>query len=81
MSTEREILADLTTLRDETRVQLHLLSMDARARWQKLETRVEGLERELDSRAEKMSESMAAKAHSLKQEVKAFLKEHDLPIT
>ena len=81
MSTEREILTDLTTLRDEARVQLHLLSMDARARWQKLETQLESLERALDSRAEKVSESTLATARGLKHDVQAFLKEHNLPIT
>jgi len=37
MATKSEILNDLTMLRDEARVQAHLLSMDARKHWQALE--------------------------------------------
>jgi len=80
MATLREILKDLATRRDETRVQLHLLSMDARTRWQKLETRLENLERELESRAEKVGESTLSAARDLKQEVVDFLKEQRLPL-
>lgn len=80
MSTKREILTDLTTLRDEARVQLHLLSMDARTSWQKLETRLQNLERELDSHAEKVSESALTSARGLKDELKTFLKEHNVPL-
>ena len=33
-------LAELTTLRDEVRVQVHLAGMDAKKRWESLETEV-----------------------------------------
>jgi len=80
MSTQREILSDLTALRDEARIQLHLLSMDAKARWQEFEPQLESLMRELDTGAEKVSEATAASARRLTQDLKSFFRKHDIII-
>lgn len=78
MATKTEILNDLTMLRDEARVQLHLLSMDARKRWDSLETELTQLEQKLANDAEHVSESAVASARGLASSVKKFFKEHDV---
>jgi hypothetical protein len=42
----RAVLNELSGLRDEARVKLHLASMDARESWKQLETAIEDTERE-----------------------------------
>lgn len=78
MATKSEILNDLSMLRDEGRVQLHLLSMDARKHWQALEKELSHLEEQLKSDAAKISESTVQRARTLQTSVKKFFKDHDI---
>lgn len=78
MSTKTEILNDLSMLRDEARVQLHLLSMDARKHWHSLEKELTQLEQKLANDAEHVSESAAHSARGLTTTVKKFFKDHDV---
>jgi CBS domain-containing protein len=59
------ILGPLTTLRDEGKVQLHLLSMDARQRFYELEKQIEKLESEADRQGEKATELLKQTALEL----------------
>lgn len=78
MATKTEILKDLTTLRDEARLQLHLLSMDARQRWDTLEQELTQLEQKLVNDAEHVSETALTSARGFSSTVKNFFKEHDI---
>jgi hypothetical protein len=78
MATKSEILNDLTMLRDEARVQAHLLSMDARKHWQALEKELSSLEQKLTLDAERVSEATAGSARHLASSVKKFFKDHDI---
>jgi len=78
MATKTEVLNDLARLRDEARVQLHLLSMDARKRWDSLEKELTVLEQRLVNSAEGVTDSAAESARGLKNSVKALFKEHDV---
>lgn len=78
MATKSEILNDLSTLRDEARVQLHLLSMDARKHWDGLEKQLGVLEQKLTSEAESLSDSTVTAARTLQTSVKKFFQEHDV---
>ena len=50
---KREAIEQLTALRDEAKVQLHLLSMDARTQWHKLEREIAELEEQANREGEK----------------------------
>ncbi len=76
MSNTPKISESLSTLRDEACVQAHLLSMDARERWQELETKLAALETKLDQGGAKLSDSLAAAEHELEAKVREFLKTH-----
>jgi hypothetical protein len=78
MSTKTEILNELSMLRDEARVQLHLLSMDARKHWQSLEKELTQLEQKLANDAESVSEGTVSRARGLKSSVRKFFKDHDV---
>lgn len=47
-------LAELKKMRDEIRLKLHLAGMDAKERWQKLEPKVEEIERKLEAGGEEI---------------------------
>ena len=74
MSMKNEVFAELATARDEARLHAHLLSMDARERWGKLEIELESLERTLTQKGEHATESVLESARDLAQAVIAFFK-------
>ncbi|HEY0465623.1 MAG TPA: CBS domain-containing protein [Polyangiaceae bacterium] len=76
MSINNDALAGLATVRDETRLQAHLLSMEARERWAELELELDSLEGRLTQAGERASESAVASARDLAQTVLDFFKEH-----
>ena len=80
MSTATKILTDLTMLRDEARIQLHLMSMDARDRWQELEKELSTLEQELNKTGENVSEAGLTAARNLIQRARGFLKDHTIGV-
>ena len=76
MSTTKDILTDLTALRDEARIQLHLLSLDARDRWQELEKDLLALEQTLNKTGEHASDAGLSAGRNLIQGARRFLKDH-----
>lgn len=73
---KNQILEQLTALRDEGRVQLHLLSLDAKERWDELEERISKLEREADQEGDKAVEVLKHTAHELTRAVGDFMTKH-----
>jgi len=76
MSIKNDALTELATVRDEARLQAHLLSMDARERWAALEVELDALERKLTQTGERATESAIASARALAQVVAEFFREH-----
>lgn len=76
MPSKREILNELATIRDEARVRVHLLSMEAKERWGELETALQQLERKLDRGADEAAESAVESARSLFRAASDFLISH-----
>jgi BMFP domain-containing protein YqiC len=66
----------LTAARDQMRVSLHLLSLDARQKWDELEGKILSLENKLGQEAESISEATALAAKELSGSVKEFVDHH-----
>jgi CBS domain-containing protein len=64
-----QVLRDLLTARDEARLRVHLLSMDARRRLADLEQEVETFERRLAARGDWLAEHVIATARGLTQAI------------
>ena len=66
---EKDLMKELETLRDEIRLKLHLASMDARDEWDKLETRWQEFrgKAELDETAEEVGEAAGELFDELKK--------------
>ena len=64
--------ASLAQLRDEIRVRLHLARMDAKERWQELETQFASLEHRLTADGGSLLGSSAQLAKELKQSLVDF---------
>jgi CBS domain-containing protein len=62
---KREAIERLTALRDEAKVQLHLLSMDARTRWDELEREITALEEQANRDGDKAIEALQETARHL----------------
>jgi CBS domain-containing protein len=73
---KHQILEQLTALRDEGKVQLHLLSLDARHRWNELEKQIEKLESEADREGAKAGELLRHSAQQLTQSLNDFMSKH-----
>lgn len=69
----KEALSELAAARDQARVKLHLLSMDAQAKWRELESKVEALQKTAAHDAERMADESAAKARELAHSVRKFV--------
>jgi hypothetical protein len=66
----------LATARDQVRLNLHLLSLDARQKWSELEGKILNLENSIGQEAESISEATASAAADLSSSVKAFVDSH-----
>jgi CBS domain-containing protein len=73
---KHQILEQLTSLRDEGKVQLHLLSLDARQHWSELEKQVSELESAADRGGEKATELLKQTAHELTRSLNEFMAKH-----
>ena len=73
---KRELIDTLTTARDRARVQLHLLSLDARKHWQELEAGLDSLQSKIERDEERLSEAAARKVRDLTRAVKDLVKAH-----
>lgn len=80
MLTTRDILTDLTALKDEARIQLHLLSMDARDRWQELQKELSTLEQTLNKTGENANAAGLTAGRNLIQSARRFLKDHTINV-
>lgn len=76
MSTKREVLAELRTVRDAARLRAHLFGMEARERWAVLEAALLQLERQLNQSAETLSDAVRDAGHVVFRSVRAFLQVH-----
>src|SRR5690606_23607291 len=71
---KKELIDALTTARDSVRVQLHLLSLEARERWQELESKLEALQAKLEREGERVSETATRKVRDLTRSVSQFVR-------
>lgn len=62
--------------REQMRLNLHLLSLDARQKWSELETKILNLESKIGQEAESLSEATANAAIDLSGSVKDFVDAH-----
>lgn len=69
-------LSQLTTIRDEARVKLHLLSLDARKRWDELETSFTALEQHVNYEGDKVSDSLNENVNKLSRSFAEFIGSH-----
>jgi CBS domain-containing protein len=72
----RQALADLSAARESARVQLKLLSMEARERKEDLQTNFESLEHDIEQNLESALETAARRARDLAKGVQDFLVQH-----
>jgi CBS domain-containing protein len=77
----KDLLSTLATTRDNVRLQLNLMSKEARDRWRALETNVEALQAKLLQESDKVSESVSKNAQELTEAVHAFLHEQSHVVT
>ena len=66
----------LSSTREQMRLNLHLLSMDARQKWDELEAKILSVENKLGQEAESLSETTANAALDLTATVKDFVDNH-----
>jgi hypothetical protein len=66
----------LTSARDQVRLNLHLLSLDTRQKWDQLEGMILSLENRIGQEAEALSEATASAAIDLSGSVKEFVDHH-----
>lgn len=69
-----EMIQALRTARDAARVQAHLLSLDAKQRWQEVESSLLSLQFKLEQGGERAAASAAGKVHDLTQAVGQILR-------
>ena len=69
-------LAFFSSARQQMRLSLHLLSMDARQKWDELEAKILSLENKVGQEAENLSEATANAAIDLTGSVKEFVDSH-----
>ncbi|HEY3253683.1 MAG TPA: hypothetical protein VGJ91_07030 [Polyangiaceae bacterium] len=65
-----------TAARDQMRLNLHLLNLDARQKWTELEAKILNLENRIGQEAESLSEATASAAIDLSSSVKDFVDNH-----
>ncbi len=65
-------LTSLTQLRDEIRVRVHLAQLDAKEKWDELETRLAGLEHRITTDGGKLVGATTQLASELKQSLLDF---------
>ena len=66
----------LNSAREQIRLSLHLLTMDARQKWDELEAQILHLEGKLGQEAESLSDATANAAIDLSGSVRAFVDSH-----
>ncbi len=69
-------LEALTAAREQMRLSLHLLNLDARQKWDEFEAKILNLEGKIGPEAESLSEATASAAIDLSGSVKEFVDNH-----
>ncbi len=69
-------LQSFSAAREQIRLSLHLLNMDARQKWEELEGKILSLENKIGQEAESLSEATASAAIDLSGTVKEFVDNH-----
>ena len=69
-------LEAVVAAREQMRLNLHLLSLDARQKWTELEAKILNLESKIGQEAESLSEATASAAIDLTGSVKDFVDHH-----
>lgn len=72
----KNALQELTQARDEVKVQVHLLSVEAKQRWNELESKMMTLESKLSVDGDKVADAAISGARELKNAVQQFLSQH-----
>lgn len=72
----KELIDALATARARARVQLHLLSLDARDSWRELESKIDAMQAKVESDGDRLSASAAKKVRELTQSVKELLQQN-----
>jgi len=72
----KDLIEALSTARSRARVQLHLLSLDARDSWHELESKIDTMQSQLENDSDRLSASAAKKVRELTQAVKELLQQH-----
>ena len=70
---KREVIERLTALRDEAKVQIHLLSMDARSHWDNLEREIGALEEQANRQGERGTQVLEDAAQRLTRSLTNFM--------
>lgn len=78
MSATRNALEDLRVTRDEAKLKVHLLSMEARERWRELEQSIDNLEHYLNQGGAQLSEAASERLRQLKTGVAEFVRSQGL---
>jgi hypothetical protein len=71
-----DVLEALSATREKVRLELHLLSADARQKWDELDAKILALQGEVGSRAEALADKTAEMAMELSDSVKRFVDSH-----
>jgi len=69
-------IATFNAAREQMKLSLHLLNLDARQKWDELEAKILNLENRLGQEAESLSEATASAAIDLSGSVKDFVDAH-----
>jgi CBS domain-containing protein len=72
----KELIDALATARDRARIQLHLLSLDAREHWHELESKLDALQSKLERDGGRLTESAIKNARELTYAVKDLLQQN-----
>jgi hypothetical protein len=75
-SASAHLLESLSSTREKVRLELHLLSADARQVWDELDAKIVALQGEVGSRAEVLADKTAEAALQLSDTVKRFVDVH-----
>lgn len=69
-------IASFNSAREQVKLSLHLLNLDARQKWDELEAKILNLENRIGQEAEALSEATASAAIDLSGSVKDFVDNH-----
>lgn len=66
------VVSDLTRLRDDLHLKIHLAGMDARDAWERLQPRLHEIEQKVQDRAASAAHSLHAAASSLRDDLRGL---------